>query len=124
MNSRSIIGHGTISIELTCVVLRSSLSTSACLMFWWIGASTVAIKRVPMFIPQAPIASAAASCLPLAHPPEATKGMLSLAPAFASSTQFPTSSSPGCPPQSKPSMEMMSAPCLAAESACLMATHL
>jgi hypothetical protein len=29
------------------------------------------MKAVPQFIPSAPIASAAASCLPLAHPPEA-----------------------------------------------------
>ena len=51
----------------------------------------------------------AASCFPVAQPPEATNGIpasFNFTPALASSTQFPTSSSPGCPPQSNPSMEI------------------
>ncbi|KAJ6259128.1 LOW QUALITY PROTEIN: Tankyrase-1 [Drechslerella dactyloides] len=48
--------------------------TMASLMFWWMGASFVAMKRVPMLIPQAPRASAPARPSPSAKPPEAMKG--------------------------------------------------
>ena len=84
---------------------------------------------VPMFMPSAPMAMAAASCLPSAQPPDATKGTLSslaawsswrqriISPSypfhfstFAKRTQLPISASPGCPAQSKPSILIMSTP--------------
>jgi hypothetical protein len=42
----------------------------------------VAINRVPIFIPQAPIARLAANCLPSAQPPLARKGMPSFLAAW------------------------------------------
>mmetsp|Transcript_84573 Transcript_84573/g.244377 ORF Transcript_84573/g.244377 Transcript_84573/m.244377 type:complete len:208 (-) Transcript_84573:172-795(-) len=107
-----------------CVVSVTAALTMVSLMFWWIGASLVHIKRVPMFSPSAPIANAAANCTPVAEPPLATKGTFNSCAACASNTQLPTSSSPGCPPQSKPSMEMKSAPMRTAACAWRVATHL
>ena len=49
-----------------------------------------------MLIPSQPIASAPASCLPSAIPPEARNGTLSLRAALGNNTIFPTSSLPDC----------------------------
>mmetsp|Transcript_64234 Transcript_64234/g.150604 ORF Transcript_64234/g.150604 Transcript_64234/m.150604 type:complete len:218 (-) Transcript_64234:231-884(-) len=111
-------------LRKTWVVSVTLAFTMTSLMGCTMGASLVAIKRVPMLIPSAPMASAAASWTPVAVPPLATKGMDSSCEACAKSTQFPTSSSPGWPPQSKPSIEIMSAPIFCAVNACLTATHL
>ena len=74
--------------DATAVVFLNFLSTStvsfsvasqiALFTFSCIGASTVAIHRVPMFTPHAPSASAAASCRPFAKPPLAQVGDLEL----------------------------------------------
>ena len=120
LKTRSVFFNDRIINVVEC----SSPSTSACLMLAWIGASTVAMKRVPMFIPSAPSASAAASCLPSAQPPEATKGILSSRAALAKRIQFPTSISPGCPAQSNPSMLMQSTPIRSAALACRTCVHL
>ena len=57
-------------------VERSSAATMASFTLWWIGASLVAMKRVPMFMPSQPSASAATSPRASAKPPEAMHGDL------------------------------------------------
>ena len=78
----------------TTVVERSSVTELAnlCLIFIWIGASTVAKKRVAIVTPQAPMDKAAASWLPLAVAPLQMTGTDRVAMALASITQLPTSS--------------------------------
>jgi len=105
--------------------VESSLpSTMACLMFSWTGASCVIMKRVPMQMPSAPRASAAAKPCPLPKPPHATTGISSAAVAAGISTSPGVSFSPGCPPHSKPSMVTASQPIFSAFSAWRTAVHL
>ena len=68
------------------------------------------MKRVPMFIPSAPIASEATSERASAMPPEATKGISSSSAARGSRIMLGMSSSPGWPPHSNPSTETASQP--------------
>ena len=92
--------------------------------FAWIGASTVHMKRVPMLIPSAPSAMTAAIARPSPMPPEATIGILSARAAAGTRIRFGTSSSPGWPAHSKPSMLTMSTPWRSADSACRTEVHL
>ncbi len=102
----------SISTTLSTAVLRSTRSvlrsdrmisrvssslacTSACFTFSCTGASCVAMKRVPMFMPSAPSASAATRLRPSAMPPEATNGIFSASAASGNRMKFGTSSSPG-----------------------------
>mmetsp|Transcript_11156 Transcript_11156/g.35359 ORF Transcript_11156/g.35359 Transcript_11156/m.35359 type:complete len:255 (-) Transcript_11156:15-779(-) len=80
--------------------------------------------RVPRFTPSAPSASTAASCEPVAIPPEAMKGTWSCLAAEARSTRLPTSSRPGWPAHSKPSTERMSTPYFSALRAWRTDVHL
>mmetsp|Transcript_25832 Transcript_25832/g.45885 ORF Transcript_25832/g.45885 Transcript_25832/m.45885 type:complete len:205 (+) Transcript_25832:160-774(+) len=104
----------------TTVVDRSSASRRRCLIESLIGASFVARKRVAIVMPTAPIARAAASCLPVPDAPLATIGMSGITSrALVSATQSPISS-PGCPPAmlaSYPTISMRSTPHLRAFSA-------
>ncbi|MNN50928.1 hypothetical protein D3C81_1655380 [compost metagenome] len=112
------------SVRKIRLVSRSLACTSACLTLSWIGASSVAQKRVPMFTPSAPSTSAAAMPRPSAMPPEAITGTDSLRAASGISTMPGTSSSPGWPAHSKPSIDTASTPRRSADSAWRMATHL
>ena len=80
--------------------------------FWCTGASLVAIKRVPMFMPAAPIASAATRLRASAMPPEATNGIFNSSAARGNRIMLGMSSSPGWPPHSKPSTLTASQPIL------------
>ena len=82
------------------------------------------MKRVPMFMPSAPSASAATRLRPSAMPPEATNGMLSSSAARGSRIMLGTSSSPGWPPHSKPSTLTASQPIASAFSAWRTEVHL
>ena len=82
-------------------VWRSSPWTIRSLIAWWIGDSTVHMKRVPMLIASAPSASAATMPRASAKPPDAISGIVSRSAAAGISTRPGTSSSPGCPAQSK-----------------------
>ncbi len=73
------------------------------------------MKRVPMLMPSQPSASAATRPRASASPPEAIIGILMTLAAAGSSTRLGTSSSPGCPAHSKPSMLMASTPIFSAE---------
>ncbi len=106
------------------LVSRSPASTSACLTLSWIGASFVHMKRVPMLMPCAPSARQAAIWQPSAMPPEASTGILQARTAAGIRMRFVTSSSPGWPAHSKPSMRDQSTPCLSAESAWRTEVHL
>src|SRR5580658_2394399 len=88
------------------------------------GASAVAMKRVPMLMPSAPSASAAASPRPSAKPPEAIIGMVTWSAAAGIKIRPGTSSSPGCPAHSKPSMLIASTPMAWALRACRTLVHL
>ena len=79
-------------------------------MLSWMGASLVAMKRVPMLMPSAPRARQAAIWVPVPMPPEATMGMSSTLAAAGSSTRLVTSSSPGWPAHSKPSTDTAAQP--------------
>ena len=131
----------SISTTLSTAVLRSTRSvlrsdrmisrvssslarTSACFTFSCTGASFVAMKRVPMFMPSAPSASAATRLRPSAMPPEATNGIFSASAASGNRMKFGTSSSPGCPPHSKPSTLTASQPIFSALSECRTDVHL
>ena len=105
-STRSVLRSG----RITSRVSSSLAATSACLTWSWIGASLVAMKRVPMFMPSAPSASAATRLRPSAMPPEATKGIFSSSAARGSRMKLGTSSSPGWPPHSKPSTLTASQP--------------
>ena len=98
-------------------VERSSAWTMRSLMFWWMGDSTVHMKRVPMFTPSAPSARAATSPRASAMPPDAMIGISSASAVAGMSTRPGTSSSPGWPAQSRPSMETASTPRVCAFSA-------
>ena len=111
-STRSVLRSG----RMTRRVSSSLAFTSASFTFWWMGASLVAMKRVPMFMPSAPSAIAATSDRPSAMPPEATKGILSSSAARGSRMKFGTSSSPGWPPHSKPSTLTASQPIFSAFS--------
>ncbi len=76
-------------------VSSSDAATSAFLTLSWIGASLVAMKRVPMFMPCAPIASAATRLRASAMPPDATNGIFSSSAARGSRIMLGMSSSPG-----------------------------
>ena len=76
-------------------VPRSSLATICSFTFWWIGASTVAQKRVPMLMPSAPSASAATRPRPSPKPPEAIIGIFTLSAAAGIRIRPGMSSSPG-----------------------------
>ena len=102
------------SVRLVRMVSRSVFLTIASFTFWWIAASWVAMKRVPMLTPSAPSASAATSERPSAMPPEAITGMFTASTVAGSSTISVTSSSPGWPAHSKPSMQITSTPSRAA----------
>ena len=77
-----------------------------------------------MFMPSAPSASAATRLRPSAMPPEATNGIASASAARGSRMKFGTSSSPGCPPHSKPSTLTASQPIFSAFSECRTEVHL
>ena len=105
--------------------VSSSLAlTMACLTLSCTGASLVAMKRVPMFMPSAPSASAATRLRPSAMPPEATKGTFNSSAARGSRMKLGTSSSPGWPPHSKPSTLTASQPMRSALSAWRTEVHL
>ncbi len=74
------------------------------------------MKRVPMFMPSAPSASAATRLRPSAMPPEATNGIVSSSAARGSRMKLGTSSSPGWPPHSNPSTLTASQPIASALS--------
>jgi hypothetical protein len=82
------------------------------------------MKRVPMLMPSAPMASAATSERASAMPPEATNGMLSSSAARGSRIMLGMSSSPGWPPHSKPSTDTASQPMACAFSAWRTEVHL
>ena len=105
-------------------VSNSDASTKACLTFGWTGASLVAINRVPIFIPSAPIARAATRLRPSAMPPEATNGICNSSAARGRRMKLGTSSSPGWPPHSKPSTDTASQPIFSAFKACRTEVHL
>src|SRR5450631_1724836 len=97
--SRSISSkRSTPAFFSTRSVLRSARLTLSCT-----GASLVAIKRVPMLMPAAPIARAATRLRASAMPPDATNGIFNSSAARGSRIMLGMSSSPGCPPHSKPS---------------------
>ena len=73
------------------------------------------MKRVPMLMPSQPSASAATRPRASAKPPEASIGILITLAAAGSSTRLGTSSSPGWPAHSKPSIEIASTPAFSAE---------
>ena len=100
------------------MVARSSLATMARLTFSCTGASVVATKRVPMLTASAPRASAATSPAPVAMPPPAMSGIRSARAAAGMRTRPGTSSSPGWPAHSNPSMLTASTPIRSAFSAC------
>ena len=106
------------------LVARSSFARRKRFTLSWMGASTVAQKRVPMLMPSAPSASAATRPRPSPKPPLAISGMVTLSAAAGMSTRPGTSSSPGWPAHSKPSMETMSTPMRCAERAWRTAVHL
>ena len=105
-------------------VSRSVAPTRACLMLLCTGASCVTKKRVPMFTPSAPSAMAAAMPRPSAMPPEAMTGTRRAWHAKGISTRPGTSSSPGWPAHSKPSMLIMSTPLRSALKAWRTEVHL
>ena len=74
------------------------------------------MKRVPMFMPSAPSASAATRLRASAMPPEATNGIFNSSAARGSRIMFGMSSSPGWPPHSKPSTLTASQPICSAFS--------
>ncbi len=82
------------------------------------------MKRVPMFMPSAPMASAATRERASAMPPDATKGIFSSSAARGSRIMLGMSSSPGWPPHSKPSTLTASQPIDSAFSAWRTAVHL
>jgi hypothetical protein len=88
------------------------------------GASRVATKRVPMFMASAPSASAATKPRASAKPPEAITGMSTASTVSGISTSEVTSSSPGWPAHSQPSMLTMSQPIDCALRAKRTAVHL
>src|SRR5437868_1594566 len=112
------------SARMISRVSSSVALTSACLTLSCTGASLVAMKRVPMFMPEAPIASAATRLRASAMPPEATKGISSSSAARGSRIMLGTSSSPGWPPHSKPSTLTASQPICSALSECRTDVHL
>ncbi len=79
-------------IRLVC---RSSLATICSFTFWWIGLSAVHMKRVPMFTPSAPSASAATRPRASPKPPEAIIGIFTLSAAAGIRISPGMSSSPG-----------------------------
>src|SRR5215510_6054284 len=81
------------------------------------------MKRVPMFMPSQPSASAATSPRASAKPPEASIGILITLAAAGSSTRLGMSSSPGWPAHSKPSIEIASTPVFSAEMPCRTEVH-
>lgn len=81
---------------MTRAVSVSEALTIVSLMFWWIGASTVHMKRVPMLMPSAPRHNAAARPWPSANPPEAMNGTLSDWRARLNRMKFVISDSPTC----------------------------
>lgn len=83
-----------VHLRSTSAVSVSLALTISFLMFSWMGASTVHMKRVPMLMPLAPRHSAAASPCPSAKPPEAMKGTLSDCRARLSRMKFVMSDSP------------------------------
>src|SRR3954451_17198740 len=95
-------------------VARSSLATICCLTRSWIGDSAVHRKRVPMLTASAPSASAATRPRASPMPPDAMSGMDTWSAAAGMSTRPGTSSSPGWPAHSKPSIETASTPRLSA----------
>ena len=105
-------------------VPRSSVSTMACLTLSWMHDSTVHMNRVPMLMPSAPSASAATRPRASPKPPEAIIGISIFSAAAGISTRPGTSSSPGWPAHSKPSMLMPSTPRLCAFTACRTDVHL
>ncbi|MCY1238113.1 hypothetical protein D9M69_557760 [compost metagenome] len=105
-------------------VSSSEALTMACFTLACTGASLVAMKRVPMFMPSAPSASAATRLRPSAMPPEATNGIFSSSAARGSRIMLGTSSSPGWPPHSKPSTLTASQPMRSALSAWRTEVHL
>ena len=106
VKTRSVLRSG----RITKRVSNSEAARIACLTFSCTGASLVAMKRVPIFIPSAPMAREATNERASAIPPEATKGMVSSSAALGNKMKLGISSSPGCPPHSKPSTDTASQP--------------
>ena len=120
LRTRSVFLSGLIM----SLVSNSLASIIASFTFWWTGASLVAIKRVPIFIPSAPNARAATNCCPLPIPPDATKGIFNSAAARGSKIILGMSSSPGWPPHSNPSTLAASHPIFSAFRECRTEVHL
>eukprot|EP00516_Mucochytrium_quahogii_P008073 CAMPEP_0203750528 /NCGR_PEP_ID=MMETSP0098-20131031/4739_1 /ASSEMBLY_ACC=CAM_ASM_000208 /TAXON_ID=96639 /ORGANISM=" , Strain NY0313808BC1" /LENGTH=143 /DNA_ID=CAMNT_0050639865 /DNA_START=153 /DNA_END=584 /DNA_ORIENTATION=- len=101
-----------LKLRKTNVVSDILDSTSRSLIEVLIGHSFVHKKRVPIVIPWAPIAIAAANCLPVALAPLTITGVVKVFSAFARITQVPVSSFellPAIAP-SHPAISMMSTP--------------
>ena len=96
----------------------------ACLTLSWIHDSCVHMNRVPILMPSAPSASAATRPRASPKPPDAIIGISISSAAAGISTRPGTSSSPGCPAHSNPSMLMPSTPRLCALTACRTDVHL
>ena len=120
LSTRSVLRRG----RMTRRVSSSLAATMARFTLSWIGASLVAMKRVPMFMPSAPMASDATRLRASAMPPEATKGIFSSSAARGSRIMLGTSSSPGWPPHSKPSTLTASQPIASALSEWRTEVHL
>jgi len=92
----------------------------ASIVFLWRGLSFVIDSRVPIPIPSAPNANAAAIPLPSAIPPTATTGILTLSTIAGTRTKVVTC--PPCAAASCPVTCNASAPCFSAANACFSVT--
>src|SRR5712671_3831803 len=119
-NTRSVLR----SARITSTVSSSLALTNAFFTFGWTGASLVAMNRVPMFMPAAPIDSAATRLRASAMPPEATNGIFNSSAARGNTIMFGMSSSPGWSPHSNPSTLTASHPIFSAFSECRTEVHL
>ena len=120
VSTRSVLRNG----RITNRVSSSEAFRIACFTFSCTGASLVAIKRVPMFMPSAPIAKEATRERASVMPPDATKGISSSSAARGNKIKLGISSSPGWPPHSKPSTETASQPISCALIECRTEVHL
>ena len=83
-STRSVLRSG----RMTRRVSSSVACRIACFTLSCTGASLVAMKRVPMLMPSAPMRQRRDKLLPSATPPEATKGIFSSSAARGSRIKF------------------------------------